>query len=498
MSTGRPHGHLLPKRLQSEAKVLAGHRRLRPYTVSNNLKGSAQMSASTRMKFLGTASLLACVTALTITSAHAAPAREPLIASQDGSEPVAPLPADDPVVMYESFVDKLAEMTGDEGGTVPTLDGQKNRYAGFSIDESRLGVDLYWVGDIAPSVLDLIEEHPEAKVTIHAAEYPLVDMIAARDAISNRYDSMPGENGEFFMVAPNVDGSGLRLHIRASESEVSREQVEGVVAQITDMKLTSVIIGEEERVIPLSGGRTSDVSTHYSGAIVKITDSSNGQGQWCTTGAPVEGKSTGNKYMLTAVHCMEVPGQPDNEIDSEGNVYNGAGTFIGTWRWAASQLEKNRHAILIKLKNGSTNTGLQYWGNYASFTNYPIAGTATSPLGATNICTSGANTGTQCNGKVTDKNMNMSHGGVGLLNTVEVTHPTLAMAGSGDSGGPVSRLYSNGDRSLAGFVYSSGYLEPPVSCGRVTFTTSPLCFKRIVYMGGVDSALDSLNVKLRP
>jgi hypothetical protein len=181
--------------------------------------------------------------------------RGPLAASQDGSEPVEPLPSDHPVVMYEAFVEKLAAMTGDEGGTVKILDGEENRFAGFRIDESRLGVDLYWVGDVAPSVEELIRSHPEAKVTVHTAEYSLVDMIAARDAISERYNSIAGDNGELTMVSPTVDGTGLQLHIRASESEVSREQVERVVAQITDMKLVSVTIREDGGGIELSGGR---------------------------------------------------------------------------------------------------------------------------------------------------------------------------------------------------------------------------------------------------
>ena len=193
--------------------------------------------------------------ALTASTADAGVASPPAAAfSYERSVATAPLssppPRDDRIAAYEEFTNELALMVGDESDEVPVIDGRENGFAGLSIDEERLGVDLYWVGDVAPSVVKFIEAHPEATVRVHAAEYTRAEMIATCNAVGDGYDGLSGENGEFFTASPDHRGRGLKIRIRASVSEVSHDQVIGAVAQLTDVPVTSVIIGENQRLIP--------------------------------------------------------------------------------------------------------------------------------------------------------------------------------------------------------------------------------------------------------
>lgn len=275
---------------------------------------------------------------------------------------------------------------------------------------------------------------------MHKAIYSLVDMIAARDAVSNGYAEIGGP-GELVRVGVDYQGRGITLGLVPSSDGQPHESVVKAIATLTSVPVHSLEIGEDQEVVPFSGGRRNDVSPHYGGAGVWITDENGDQAGYCSTGASVEGSSTGNKYMTTALHCMEAgEGQ---EIAQAGNVYNAANSFIGTWTWTSGQLEKNRHAILIKLKSGSTNSGRLYWGtNAATFSN-AVSGTTTSPLGDT-VCATGANSGTHCGGVVTDKNFTLIWDGVSIVNMVEAVRPSAMMAAKGDSGGPVVLLDTSG------------------------------------------------------
>lgn len=399
--------------------------------------------------------------------------------------------------IMEPLVTALSEATGDEGGTVTTIDGQVNGFAGFKVDNGQHHIDLYWVGDVAPSVERMFADHPEVTVTTHSAQYSLVEMIAARDAIADNYTKLAGSNGELVRVGPDYQGRGIKLGIKAPNDLLRSDQVEQAVSRITTVEVHSIEIGEDQGVELFVGGRQTDVSAHHGGAGVVITDLSGGQANYCTTGVSVEGRSTGNKYMTTAIHCMEKTGQPDVEKGPNGYVYNAAGTYIGTWKWTAGQLQKNRHAILIRLKAGSTNAGKAYWGPNTGNTPLNVNGTTTSPMGDS-VCTHGANTGAHCGGIVTDKNFTVIHGGVSVVNMVEAKHPTSLMAGQGDSGGPVSIVKSTNNRPVAGFILGA----PPgtsstANCGGLTLIIPGQCSKTVWYTGGVNSYLDSLNVDLR-
>ncbi|SBS72991.1 hypothetical protein [uncultured Microbacterium sp.] len=201
--------------------------------------------------------------------------------------------------------------------------------------------------------------------------------------------------------------------------------------------------------------------------------------------------------MTTALHCME--STPDVEIDSKGYVFNAAGTLIGSWRWDASQLDKSLHSILIKLKEESTNSGRAYWGPYTSSTSNAWEGATTSPIGAS-VCMLGANTGAHCGGIVKRNNFLVFHGPAQLDNMVEAEHATMALAGNGDSGGPVARTV-NGATGLAGFILGA----PPAAssaaeCGTAMYipiAQGTECSKTVWYTGGVASTMDELGVDLR-
>lgn len=450
-----------------------------------------------RFRALIVTSVVVSMAAMSIPAANAAPgtvlskADEALADDFPGAEDLK-----DRAIM-EPLVQALSEATGDEGGTVAIIDGKPNGFASFIVDNARHRIDLYWVGRIPTSVQRIIEAHPGVDVALHSARYSLPAMLRATDAVSEGYHKLEGDNGTLFTVGPDREGRGIKVRVSTLADVVDRERVEQAVSQLTDVKLASVEIGAQQSLNPFSGGRQSDESPHYGGAQIQITTSSGGNARWCTTGASVEGLGTGNKYMTTSIHCMEKLGLPDHEIDSEGKVYNAAGVFIGTWKWTAGQLQKDRHAILIKLKSGSTNSGRAYWGANSSASNLPVDGITTSPLGDS-VCAHGANTGAHCGGTVTDKNFTLMHGTVSIKGMVEAVHPTSLMAGSGDSGGPVSIVKSNGKRPIAGFVLGAPwYTSSPAACGSSAWIPGSECSKTLWYTGGMSGYLDALNVKLR-
>ena len=398
--------------------------------------------------------------------------------------------------IMDPLVEELSRITGSENSDVELIDGEPNGYAGFSVDYDKLRVDLYWVGDLPATLKKLIDAHPDVEVVPHAASYTQREMIEARDHVVEQREAVKGTLGELLTVGPDYQGRGLKIRT-ASEVEIVRTEATSALKDITSVPVFSI----ESRVDGLTtfaGGRQNDTTPHYGGAGVWITNQANTYRQYCTTGASVEGNSTGNKYMTTAIHCMEYPGSPDTEIDSEGLVFNSANTQIGSWRWVSSQLQKDRHAILIKLKSSSTNSGRAYWGAYNSITSSPWAGATTSPIGSS-VCTLGANTGAHCGGVVTDTHFTLIHGPASIVNMVEAKHSTQALAGSGDSGGPVNRTVS-GEHKLAGFILgapSSASSNSACSSSRYLTSTNVMCSKTVWYTGGVSSYLDSLGISLR-
>ncbi len=208
------------------------------------------MRTSKLTKLVMSACVIGGAAALTACTADAGVPLPPAAASveeRSAATKVLPSPPSrDDRIAYEEFTRELSALVGDEGPTIEQIDGEKNGFAGFSVSRDLLEVNLYWVGEVAPSVIELMDDHPETTVAVHEAEYSLPDMIAARDAVSGGYEHVSGDNGELFTVGPDYRGHGLQLRVRASESEVSRDQVVRAVAQLTDMPVVSVIIGEDQ------------------------------------------------------------------------------------------------------------------------------------------------------------------------------------------------------------------------------------------------------------
>lgn len=121
-------------------------------------------------------------------------------------------------IAHEEFIRELSALVGDEGPVIEQIDGEKNGFAGFSVGRDLLEVNLYWVGEVAPSVIELIEGHPETTVAVHEAEHSLPDMVAAGAAVSGGYEHVSGDSGELFTIGPDYRGHGLELRVRASES----------------------------------------------------------------------------------------------------------------------------------------------------------------------------------------------------------------------------------------------------------------------------------------
>jgi len=444
-----------------------------------------------------TAAVAVCVCVLLPAAAQGTPTDVRATATEEIATDYPTADEQRDAAIMDPLVEALSMAVGESDREVPTIDGAPNRYAGFKVDYPAHRIDLYWAGEVPESIRALIRSHPDVDVATHVAEYSQIEMLEARDRIAAERSSLEQTLGTLLSVGPDYQGRGLKVQT-SSGTDLGRRAANSVVDDISEVPIFSLEANVGE-ITTFAGSRQNDTSPHYGGAGVLITNVAQTKGGYCTTGASVVGRSTGTKYMTTALHCMEEPGAPDVEIDSKGYVFNAAGTLIGSWRWDASQLDKSRHAILIKLKDGSTNSGRAYWGAYTSSTSQPWEGVTTSPIGAS-ICTLGANTGAHCGGIVTDNNFLMFHGPAQLDNMVKAAHETVALAGNGDSGGPVSRTV-NGERRLAGFILGG----PPNTTSAAECSTSMYiptsqgtkCSKVVYYTGGMASTLDELGVDLR-
>jgi hypothetical protein len=173
--------------------------------------------------------------------------------------------------------------------------------------------------------------------------------------------------------------------------------------------------------------RQDDTSPYWGGAWIRgaaLTKPTQG----CTSGFGARSTTNGNRYLITGYHCVH-PNDP--------RFWDGGGDFMGSVTATNPEID----AAFIKVDSRSR----MYDGAWNDATGFNKAVTGlSSPATGNSVCMSGSYSGVRCGGKVGARGKMIGRDRLGRTYEIqgwEVSHPAgEALAGVGDSGGPVFRV----------------------------------------------------------
>lgn len=348
----------------------------------------------------------------------------------------------DHLIRVTDEIDRVTDRYGT--GTAAPIDGAESRFTAVVIDPVENLIDLYWSGDIPPTVQEILSRYPEVHVRTHRTRYSLNELTAAQLRVVAAAEAgalaTSGIDVRVVAAASTWDGLEVVVASRADARAVGTGDQESA-RTLSEVSGVQVAINASQSAVPVSAAsRQADVSPWYGGAAIHLS------GTVCTSGFGVTKDSTKEKYIITAQHCLPA--------GSSGTVKTPTGATLGSWSSSPARNAPSLDATLVRPASQSVSNRI-YTGAYNSSTSGALAGAATTVLGSY-VCTSGAKSGEHCLLKVTGKN-------VYALSPMGVTFGThavastqvagVAAAAQGDSGGPVYRSMS-GEKYGVGIINS--------------------------------------------
>ncbi|MGW0202879.1 hypothetical protein [Nonomuraea sp. NPDC003201] len=324
----------------------------------------------------------------------------------------------DEVLRVQGKLDATAERLKAAGGV---LDGFGKITE--AVEERR--VRLYWKGD-PPAEIRSIVSGSDSTVDVVPARYSAREL----DRESERLRRLSSGTEGFRIVQINQSPQdGLRIGVTgstdaAAASSVVREA--GVPVTVT----------EGRQAEPLS--RIADTIPYWGGSAITIgrpgLPSVSG---YCSTGFGIRDLNTGDRFLLTADHCRQ-----SGEIVLVGKLDAGAtGTKMGT----VSGGDPDNDSLKIR----TSTDGVIYNNNATTEFSNPVIGSK-YPFEGQFLCTSGAFTGTRCNAKVGEVDIEFGRPDGGWrypMAQLDSVNGTI-LAGQGDSGGPVFQVNPQNHRQV--------------------------------------------------
>ncbi len=176
----------------------------------------------------------------------------------------------------------------------------------------------------------------------------------------------------------------------------------------------------------------------------------------CTTGMPIGfGEQLSRLGNLSADHCGSGTGQEW--------VYGSpsSASVVGRTSGVVSALPGSMVTDLERYVDGESLAAAMAWGSHNNFTYVPINGYYSAAIGQS-VCYNGAFSGVQCGSVVEATNAVVCYPSTPALPCYQVTrtaHPQgIAVAGNGDSGGPVGTLTGRPSDNRTGF-YGVGIIS---------------------------------------
>lgn len=245
--------------------------------------------------------------------------------------------------------DEIVRLAGSTDDWKP---GQKRQVKGYLL--TVLGddtLDVYWKGELPPEVKAVIARYPLVKVNVHQVAFDEDEFLGAQKLVVDRLIADPPAGTRWDAVLHADDRSSLTFVLLGSLDADGIAAVEKQIASWIDIPF-SVEVVDEPTAIP-AASRQNDASPWKGGAQIEIAS-------WCTSGFPVTMEETGNKYLTTARHCITNP--DGSYIGTGGNVKDGAGQTLGTWKNTAAWNRPAYDVTLVKThQRGHWDLGIQ-WG----------------------------------------------------------------------------------------------------------------------------------------
>ncbi|WP_328497915.1 S1 family peptidase [Streptomyces sp. NBC_00414] len=352
-------------------------------------------------------------------------------------------------------------------------------YTGIKLDVTSRAVDLYWKGELPPSVSRSVRTADRAvRIRVHDAEFSLSELqVPAREVlgkpVSGSLKSDDGgtvPEGKIVGTSPNIDGSGITVQITSD----SAPQADGAARTPSTGRLAREVYARDVPVTvdvvpsaPKDLNINRATSPHFGGGVISVPRLEG----LCSSGFAVRNNS-GNLRMLTARHCGQIG-------DTIGNA-QGAG--LGTVE-TANQAQD----VAIYTSSVTVRPQMHYgsWYGEASSNGslMNVKGYA-SPFVGEGVYGSGAFTGLTGSIEVVSANYRFTASdgsargpmfrGLGSAN--------VGVAGSGDSGGPIFTFDDNGVTATG--IISAGGTTPATCQG----AQNRNCYRDVAFPGAATIA----------
>jgi len=245
------------------------------------------------------------------------------------------------------------------------------------------------------------------------------------------------------IAGPKPDGSGINVSISGLPAGTTVARARQLVPALNSQIPLTITLAPP----PQFASRWYDFPPYWGGAYIQNP----GVGLACTSGFGTTGNNGAATYMLTAAHCGEGEWQTGHVVVGGDEYYHILGNTI-----PGRDLAHDGEAILTP--EGSD--GVVYYGesinppgSLGTSSGIAVGGASTDTIGDL-VCTSGAFTGTVCGIRVAATGMSIRfdppENGVGVMTImVNAQLPGTAVAGEGDSGGPVFAIRTTDQRAIA-------------------------------------------------
>lgn len=365
-----------------------------------------------------------------------------------------------------SFVDQLG---------LALLDADFDGYAGMRVADNERVLYLYWAGPRPLNEDVLVSQADAAGVQLRIVEalHSIEDLEAARDLIAN--DPGFGDSG-ITGIGLRPDGSGLDVGVVGDRSKA---------AALASVRDSAVPIHMEDgpRIDP--GSRWQDTSPFSGGAAFRDLDDN----LYCSTAFGVRRRSNNMRLLLTASHCLDLPG--------EAYLQGGGALQIGVGRDRST----NTDSGIIEPNNALFTSGARIYTGSADMTgvgtgenSMRISGRGVSVADRMTV-SNGAFTGQRASIRITHPSysyyLQQRDGREYFTNGVRAVRDDRSTAvGQGDSGGPMTH------GTLAMGVISAIDLNGRVTCSaNPSFYGERIC-SSIMFYTDINLIRDAHNIEV--
>lgn len=331
--------------------------------------------------------------------------------------------------------------------------GRDDGFAGQEIDIEDRSITVYWKGGLPPAVEEYGEYAGSLGITVtieSGAVLTREEALAAAEKITRNAELVA--RAGVTSVSYRANGGG-RLIVGLSGEEPSqaiREEIE----EATGLNSSRLRYQTSQGSLVNLATRAND-SSPWKGGIRTLHG-----GSACSTAFAALSGSSGR--LLSANHCGA------DKAASDGN-----GTRIATASAIAGKASID--SMSIDPSASPATTPRVYVGAWNSSTTKTVKNWGSNWVGNT-VCAGGATTGSRC-GKVIDDAI--KYPGLSGDWYVRARATSGAMAGGGDSGGPVYANVSGGVQARG--VILGGFNATATSCGSKNPDVTTTCFRDIAY-----------------